>query len=352
MIESNRRLFRRLYDFCNNRGAPTVPPDGHRYIEGDVESDRIIQHLRISRIVQFGPQRAAVHATLQNDDLIILVGFDYLDEYVNKYPEFGEDVVETDCLPGHVVVALSEVELRPIKSGLETQAYLEVADSTTDGYEGHDVHELRRLFPRISVFKCRFALDEGSFQQIVLKFAVAESTYGGGWIDDNLLDELYALVSISAKSFPYEAVSRASFDTDPRSLYLALYRCLEATYAYKKSSELAKALGLSLDWSELAVKLEQTLNWRPREASSLESVLRHASEADLKRVVEAIGDTGTKDLASSAASSIYKLRNRIVHFDASLDSFDLSSYDWNAICCGLVGVVWDVFHQAFDPGLN
>lgn len=349
MITANERLFQRLGEFCSSRGAPIAPAGGHRYVEGDDESDLIIKHLSLGRRVLFGSQRAAVHATLGDDDFIILVGFDYLDEYLNRYPEFGEDVQELACLPGHVVVTLSELAIRPERSGLEAQAFVEVADSTTDSYEGHDVEELKRLFPRLSVFDCRFSLDENSFYQLVTKFAAAESAYGGGWISEALLVDLLALASISAKSFPYEAISRAVFDTDPRNLYLALYRCLEATYAYKTSEELAKALGLNIAWSELAVKLDQKLSWRPREASSLEVLLRHASETDLRKVVAAFGKEGGDDAARSAASSIYGLRNKIVHFGASLDSVDISDYDWNAVCCALVGVVYDVFHRAFDP---
>jgi len=97
------------------------------------------------------------------------------------------------------------------------------------------------------------------------------------------------------------------------------------------------------------VKLDQKLSWRPREASSLEVVLRHASETDLRKVVGAFGKEGGDDAARSAASSIYGLRNKTVHFGASLDSVDISDYDWNAVCCALVGVVYDVFRRAFDP---
>ena len=57
----------------------------------------------------------------------------------------------------------------------------------------------------------------------------------------------------------------------------------------------------------------------------------------------------TASAAPAAASAIYKLRNRIVHFGASRDSVPIASYDWNAVCSALVGVVYDVFHRAFEP---
>ena len=349
MTAANARLFQRLSEFCRSRGEIVAPSTGFRFLEGDDENDLLIKHLKLARTVQFGFHRAVIHATFENEDFILLAGFDHLDEYVNRYPEFGEDVVEADFLPGHAVVILSELDVRPMRSGREARSYIEVADSTVESYEGHNFDELRRLFPRFSVFKCRFSINEGSFYQLVAKFAVAESAYGGGWIGEALLSDLLAIASISANSFPYEAISRAVFDTDPRNLYLALYRCLEATYAYKTSEELAKALGLSIAWSELAVKLDQNLSWRPREASSLQVVLRHASDADLRKMVASLGNEAGEDLARSAASSIYNLRNRIVHFGAALDSVDITSYDWNAVCSALVGVVYDVFHRAFDP---
>lgn len=349
MIDANKHLFQRLGNFCNSRGVEIAPIDGYRYVEGDTTNDLIIQGLKVASVSQFGPQRAAIHASLQEEDYIVLVGFDYIDNYVNHFPEFGEDVQEIPCLPGHVVVVLSEFDIRPKKSALEIRAYVEVADSKTDKYSGHDVEELRRLFPRISIFKWRSSPDESSFLQLVTKFAAAESAYGGGWIDEILLGDLLALASISAKSFPYEALSRAVFDTDPRNLYLALYRCLEATYAYKTSEELARALNLTITWSDLAVKLDKKLKWRPREASSLEAVLRYASSTDLRKMAVSLGSEGGSDLAHSAASLIYDLRNRIVHFGASLDSVNITGYDWNAICSALVALVYDIFNRAFDP---
>lgn len=349
MIDANGRLFESLTKFCASRGVSLSRTDGYRYVEGDDDSDVIIQHFVILNVVKFGTQRAAVHGQLSGEDLIIFVGFENIDDYVNRYPEFGDDVEEVECLPGHIVTLLSEIDIRPNVSAHEVRSYVEVDDSTNKSYEGHDSRVLMGLYPRLAVFRCRSSIDQGSFAQLVTKFSAAESAFGGGWIGENLLLDLLAIASISARSFPYEAISRAVFDTDPRNLYLALYRCLEATYAYKTSEELAKALGLEIAWSELAVKLNESLSWRPREASSLEVVLRHASETDLRKVVTSLGNQVGADAAAAAASSVYKLRNKIVHFGPSLDSVDISTYDWNAVCCALVAVVYDVFHRAFDP---
>ena len=352
MSKINEHLFIRLGVFCKGRGVSVAAPHegGHRYVEGDDSSDEIIKRLKISTQSRmlFGSQRAIVQATLKESDFLILVGFENLNDYVNALPEIGNDVFETECLPGHVVSVLSELDIRPTRNANAVQAFVEVADSTEESYEGHSVDELKSLFPTISVYQSRGSLDEDSFQQLVVKFAVAESAFGGGWIGEALLDDLLALASISVKTFPYEALSRAAFDADPRNMYLALYRCLEATYAYKATSDLAQALGLHLSWNDLARMLVEKLRWRPREGPSLEAVLQHATEADLAKVLEAFNKPTSKNQVAAAATAIYDLRNRIVHFGPSLGTVGLAEYDWNALCRAMVGVVYDVFHRAFD----
>jgi hypothetical protein len=157
-----------------------------------------------------------------------------------------------------------------------------------------------------------------------------------------------ALAALSAPSFPYDFVSRAAFDSDPRAMYMALYRCIEATYALSKSTALADKLDLDLHWSEMAIKLETVLKWRPRERESLEAVLALASEQDLERIVLAFGKKPGSNLATLAADQIYALRNEIVHYGAGRKSVEIASYDWNVVCGALIGIVYDVFNNAFE----
>src|SRR5437868_13171482 len=57
---------------------------------------------------------------------------------------------------------------------------------------------------------------------------------------------------------------RSLFDADPAALFLALYRCLEALYAYSASTKLIGEFGLDRSWTEVAVALEKQLRSEER----------------------------------------------------------------------------------------
>lgn len=347
MIAAHERIFSKFEAFCASRGAPASSVEGrYRYIEGDVQGDDFITRAEVTIATTFGFHRAAAQIRHRDDSFVALVGFDGLDDYLNVVPGFGDDVEQVDLLPEHAVVILSELDIRPIASGVAVYDFVEAASSDDKEYEGHELEALLATIPRMAILRSRAPLTEGAFEQLVARFAIAEGSERNGWIGERLRDELISLVLLSYQSFPNEAVGRAALDSDPRNLFMALYRCLEATYAHKASSQLARDLGLSVPWVELAVKLDRSLSWRPREAESLSNVLAEASPASLKEISRLLGSSGT-DLVGVAAKAIYTLRNRLVHFGPARDSVSVDEYDWQEICQVLTGIVFDVHQSAF-----
>jgi hypothetical protein len=169
-------------------------------------------------------------------------------------------------------------------------------------------------------------------------------------MSQQLTYELMSLADLNIAFFPYGALCRSMFDSDPRSLYMALYRCIEATYAYESCRKLVDALALSMEWHRLAAALESEVGWHPQQAASLNVVLKYALEEDLAEVCRCVGAEVGPDLHVSAGRAIYQFRNRIVHFRPGSDDGSDDDMDWSALCRALVGVVVHVFSNAFVTG--
>ena len=158
---------------------------------------------------------------------------------------------------------------------------------------------------------------------------------------------LVSLTDLNVPALPYAAIGESMFDADPRSLYMALYRCIEATYAFETSRRLVDDLKLSVPWVEMAEALANVAGWRPQEASSLNIVLRNALEQDLRDVCQCLNVSVGNDVAASAGKAIYSLRNRIVHYRPGTERVELESVAWNMLCHLLVRIVFHVFTKAY-----
>ena len=154
-----------------------------------------------------------------------------------------------------------------------------------------------------------------------------ECRQGASWIEQDLAYVLVSLTDLSIPSMPYAAICRSMFDTDPRTLFMALYRCIEATYAFESSRKVVDRLGPAIPWQELAAALEEEVGWHPQEASSLQVVLRHAMEKDLEELCACLGAEAGKDVQISAGRSLYALRNQVVHYRPGVRSIAIESMD-------------------------
>jgi hypothetical protein len=174
-----------------------------------------------------------------------------------------------------------------------------------------------------------------------------ECQQGGSWIESDLADVLVTLTDLNVPALPYSAICRSMFDSDPRSLFMALYRCIEATYAFESSRRVVDRLGLQLQWQALAAALEEEVGWHPQEASSLNVVLRHAVEDDLLDLCDCLSVDVGRDLQASAGRALYSLRNHIVHFRPGIASPAVQEIDWKQLCRVLVGIVFHAFTRAY-----
>lgn len=149
---------------------------------------------------------------------------------------------------------------------------------------------------------------------------------------------LAATISNSSPLIPFRGFSRAAFDSDPRTLFMALYRCLENLYAYARVSELVIELELESTWVQAAEMLARRIKWRPQEESSLGDVLTLcAQEAPIQQLFDALpGDVSSApsqaNLPRSTAARLYSVRNAIVHVRPGLIGIDEEVQHWDRLC--------------------
>lgn len=342
MKDVQKTFFRGLSVYSDVRGETIDPPERRardRYIEGNDETDDDLKRLEICHQVQFGKHRALVHLMKDEQHYLATIGF--------EFPEDSADVDPLELSSGFFAVLITSLQIQPTASAGTVKNVVGVAAMGDDGYEGHSLEELAKLFPVVRIFQSRAVIDPESVSQYFLSQCIEENERGGSWIDANLAHELRAIRNSGIPLLPYDALSRATFDLDPRSMFMALYRCLEATYAFESCRQLASSLFTDKSWRDLAIALDEKLSWRPRESESLETILKYALDGDLLDICAAlkhdVGDSPTR----SAGKSIYTLRNRIVHFNASMQSVPIDSVDWNAVCAALSRIVLAVFGTAF-----
>lgn len=341
MIKANKTLFSHLEDYCSRRGEAVENAGQGRYVKGVPSEQDFLKHSKCLLSVAFGLRRSLSWWRYQASDYIAALGF-----------EFECDLPLFDQAPdnaGAFVALMSELLPLPVESPPSVRNVVEVGHMGDHEYDGHEAAPLQALFPTTRIMESAEHLDEDSCWRFFLRACLAECSQGESWISETLAEELIALTDLSVQLLPYRAICRSVFDSDPASLFMALYRCVEATYAFATCRKLVDSLDLDPEWYELASALENEMGWHPKEASSLNLILENALPEDLTMVCKALSDDPVgDDLPVMAGRRIYRLRNRIVHHRSVVDptTADLS-VDWEAACIALVRIVFTVFSHAY-----
>jgi len=344
MRAANRAVFAHLEQFCQRRSEP-IPTEGlPRFVKfrdsAEGEQDRRdLMHGQVEAALRFGGDRALAHVRVGTDDFIGLIGFDY------------EPVVTSlsliDNTPGLEILLLSELAPRPRASPAEIRNIVEAGSMDDAGYTGHQAEDLEQLFPRLQLLGIDEPVDKEAASRVFLMISVGECANSASWIEDALAEELVSLTDLDVPAMPYAAICESIFDADPRTLFMALYRCIEATYAFETSRRLVDDLALDVTWVQMAASLAKVAGWRPQEASSLNIALGNALERDLNELCQCLNVQVGNDLAASSGQAIYSLRNRIVHYRPGTDRVDADSIPWNTLCQVLVRIVFHVFTSAY-----
>lgn len=210
--------------------------------------------------------------------------------------------------------------------------------------------EVLPLFPNVIVYghadfeimmddRVDVATVQRGMAQIALIAAASSES-----ISDPTRAALSSTLSQVGKLVPFTGFTRAAYDIDPRSIFMALYRSLENLYAYSEVSLLIQSLSLKISWVEAAEVLADQLKWRPREEEALRKVFTLAApDAPLEDLINSLPGEGSVDettnLPKMAAARLYSVRNSVVHVRPGLRGIDADVLDWDALSVKLAACV-------------
>lgn len=336
-------IFERLTRYAADRGVSV--PEGDRYVFLDEAEYAILVASRRLHHIRFGRNQAAALIESGSGQVLALAGFEAEDLASSAH------IREIEVTPGLAVAMLADLEVAPSAGPTQVLDVVAAASQSSPEYQGHDLELVVSLYPRLRALEIDSDVaDVANFYANILETCARQAAHGNGWIDGELADELALLAEQRISGLPYEFLTRAVLDLNPPNLFLALYRCLEATYAYTKATELALTLGVRKSWTEVARALGDTLSWYPRHDQALAAVLAlpTVDPVELNALAVALArEQGTDATTTRVAAGIRDLRNSLVHYGLTTREVAVSDDDWNRICIPLARVVGGVFAHAY-----
>jgi hypothetical protein len=341
MKAANSKIFAGLDGYCEGSEHPVPNAGEARWITTTEQERDLLIEGRVTNWISFSPSTELVRVDHGSNSYFCAVGFT---------GELECEFLDPQEMSGAILtILLSERGYRPIASTAEVSNAIGALHRGVESYSGHDPDTIAALFPRIAVLNGIDILEEETFR-VFFRLSLSECRGRQTWLSPKLVEVLKALYQLNPLSIPYRNLCRSIFDSDPSAFFLALYRCLEAVYAYRGARALIDRLKLKDDWEEIAFALEETLSWHPKEESSLSDVLTHSIKEDFQAIFGALNEEvpeGTHNLSAAAAKRVYRLRNALVHFRPYHRSFDLNSVKWDDLCLAMANIVYDAYAQIY-----
>jgi hypothetical protein len=258
-----------------------------------------------------------------------------------------------DLTPGTFALGILQADIRP----LGTVTGSEIRDIVEDNfmgegsdYDGHELNLITPLFPRAVLYRATAPLSYLQDIHRVLGLLLAK-TYLDGPVQlaPTTIENLSDLFEDGTRHIPYRNLVQGILAISWENLFVEMYRCLEQLYAGPRIKALRQDWKSVRPLRELAVLLERTLSWRPKEDEALRHVIECCDEATIYSVCTSLRSAAPSDTHSrrceSAARLIYELRNRIVHYRPIHDSIEFSDDEWNSVIGAMIELVREVYDQ-------
>lgn len=341
MKAAQQAVFGALDSYCAGAGEPVNNAGAVRWIHGSADDSAFLAGALFSDLFRLTPRRLMARIDFRGRTYFSTLGF--------ISAALPADLDEGEATPGLVSVLLAESLPRPVGSPFQVKDAVELNDAAQDStYDGHDYSAIADLFGPFRVFKGD-AVEATETWRAYYEICLGELSEMDTWIEPPTASAMAKLTDLSALGLPYQTLCRSLFDADPAALFLALYRCLEALYAYTASMKLAAALGFTGSWRDVALALERDIGWRPREEDSLAGLFTKCDPELLNQFLDCVGgDRPEAATASSAAAKwTYKLRNGLVHYRPIHHTIEHGGLDWNALCVTLSLIIREVYFDIF-----
>lgn len=340
MKRANETVFAALDKHCLEKENPISNSGKRRWIASVKETKPVLKESILASSISFSSNLQIARFDHNHYSYFFTVGLDLSE--IRPYNFLNEVDIDGSLL----TLVLAELRPQPLASTYEIRNIIEVDDADGNpNYQGHSAEEIASLFPKVRCYEAE-NLSADETQRVFFLLCLADRTRSATWMKGQLKETFASLSDLNPTSIPYQTLCRSVFDTDPSSVFLSIYRCLEALYAYSHVTSLNGKLGLSQPWDQVAELLEQQLGWRPREESSLNSLLRGGPlKHDLEEALSAmnIALQPSADVFNVATKSIYQLRNSLVHYRPFHQRFTPQDIDWNRLCMAMCCLVLDAY---------
>lgn len=250
-----------------------------------------------------------------------------------------------ELTPGHFALAVSELKLEPKASAIEIFDTIDGSFLGEDGYEGHDLEDVTKLFPDVSIFQ--LSKDADSSGSIWRALGVLLSVfYGQGPIElsEAALESLKELYEAGSDHVPFKNIVQGHLAMSWSGLFLELYRAIEQLYSVPKLTNLTDQWASPKPFYELAELLENQLGWRPKEEDALRELIESCGVSLLEMLAnEFCPDAENK--AQAVAKAIYKQRNSLVHFRPAMPEEVYSTQQWNNRISLMIKLVYKLYEK-------
>lgn len=336
MIQANQKIFRRLDEFCAARGEQLAHQGKERYVQTTEQDRDFLRAAVLKDVLSLSRTTKLARFLFEGRDVFLTAGLDLPEEI----PPFVADAITG----GHFTAFVAESSLLPRASAAEVRNVIDIGFRGEADYTGVGIAEMNSLYAPLRAFSLEQS-EDSSYRFFFMLCLYDERVLE--WMDPELINELVRLANVNPVSLPYRTLCRSIFDMDGGALFLALYRCLEALYAFSYTSPLRQALAIATPWDELAKLLEKNLGWWPREEPSLAALLSKADTSTLEALISLFpeGIPADGDRAEQATKRIYSLRNSLVHYRPAHAESDHASYDWNKLSAAMAGLVLHIYQS-------
>lgn len=280
MIEANQIIFKVLDEAVSNSGL-IIPNSGSPRWISTVSSERdFLRHSRLVGRIKVGARRLILN--FEHDDHSYFATIGFSGTFETKY--FEELAVNSS----HLTAVLSEADVKPSAEPLKILQNIGGQDKDRDpSYVGHDAELLFDLFPQIKIFRSGAGVIADCWQAYFI-LCLEDAVATGSWISEDLFNTLTTMSELDSARIPYSVLCRSIFDHDQSSLFLAMYRCVEALYSYTATISLMASLGITADWKTVSKRLEEDLRWHPREDAALQGLFKKVGRKEIEDISAAI----------------------------------------------------------------
>lgn len=326
MIEANKSAFQTIQHSLKERHDEEIG-DGIRYISTNSEDKLWLKLAYFEDYGRFGPSIGAFKLFHQDETYLGFYGF--------KIDDKGLDNQLLSRVPinaGILTIILSESHIQ-VANNIDPANAVELLTVAhkDPAYKGYDFEDIHSIIEPIDLFSIpsQSRLNSLDIYRILIYVVCNDKSRISLPFTKRTISKFEKLAIEGAECISYENIYYALSSVNFRHCFLEIYRNIERLYPVCYISDFHDDLKIELSFLLFSSKLEKFTSWKPREESAIEKLFslnpQDISEA-FQELLKSLKLESTKD-----HQFLYKLRNSIVHFRLSQESFVINELIWDEL---------------------